>query len=188
MRKKICIICQKDHQNTMSKCCSPKCERTHRANLNKISKEKVRIKKEKVKTKKAYSRSSLIKEADRTASLYIRERDRGKPCITCNATWEENHQNWHFQSRRHLNTRWFEKNMNGQCPKCNLWWSWEQFLHWLAIDRLYWLWTAEQIMRLAQDTSKTTDEEILMNIKYYYWELSKMAIDFKPKKYFLWKQ
>ena len=78
-----------------------------------------------------------------------------------------------------------EKNAHGQCPKCNLWGAWEQFKHGKAIDEMYKWNTAEQIMRLAQDTSKTTDEEILMHIRYYYGELAKMAIDYKPKKIYL---
>ncbi len=135
--------------------------------------------------KKKLSRSRMIKEADRVASLFIRERDKGKPCITCGASWQDNHQNWHFISRRHLNTRWEERNQNWQCRKCNLWGAWEQYKYWLAIDRLYGAWTANQIMRLANDSSKTSDEEILMYIRYYYGELTKMAVDFKPKKMYL---
>lgn len=60
-------------------------------------------------------------------------------------------------------------------------------MHSLAIDKLYWQGTAEQIMRLANDTSKTTDEEILMHIRYYYGELDKMLLDFKPKAIYLTK-
>lgn len=56
--------------------------------------------------KKKLSRSRMIKEADRVWSLYIRERDRGLPCITCGTSWTENQQAGHFMSRRHLNTRW----------------------------------------------------------------------------------
>lgn len=186
-RNKVCIICLKSHQNSLSKCCSPACSRKHTSNLKKLKEEKIKVKKEKVKVKKAFSRTALIKEADRVASLYIRERDRWNPCITCWAEWSEFHQNWHFMSRRHLNVRWFEKNMNGQCSHCNCWWAGEQYLHSLAIDKLYWQWTAEQIMRLANDTSKTTDEEILMHIRYYYGELDKMLLDFKPKAIYLTK-
>lgn len=185
MRSKKCIICWSPHQNTMSKCCSPKCERTHRANLNKANKEKEKLKKEKVRVKKAMSRSSLIKEADRVSSIYIRERDRGKPCITCWVEWNENHQNWHFASRRHLNTRWLDKNQHSQCPKCNCWGAGEQYLYSLAIDRLYGPWTASQIMRLAQSIEKTTDEEIICNIKLLYKNLDEMCIDYKPKKIIL---
>ena len=104
----------------MSKSCSPKCERTHRSNLSKANKEKIKVKKEKAKEKKAFKRSALIKEADRVFSIFIRERDRGKPCITSRKKWREDFQCGHFQSRRHLNTRWYEKNAHSQCPRCNM--------------------------------------------------------------------
>ena len=185
-RTKTCIVCWKSHTNSMSKCCSLLCERKHRANLKKTNDEKVKVKKEKVKTKKAFSRSKLVKEADRVSSLYVRERDRGKPCITCWVEWNESHQNWHFASRRHLNTRWIEKNQHGQCCKCNCWGAGEQYLYSVAIDRLYGEGTANQIMRLAQSTDKTTDEEILGYIRIYYRLLSDMVVDFKPKKIYLW--
>ena len=48
----------------MSKTCSPFCARKHQANLNKVNKEKVRLKKEKVKEKKENSISYLTKRAD----------------------------------------------------------------------------------------------------------------------------
>lgn len=186
--KKLCKDCGKNEPHPWRKICLP-C-------INRIAKEKarearvkqeVKVKKRKqlAKVKKAFSRSSLIKEADRVFSIFIRERDRGNPCITSEKLWREDFQCGHFQSRRHLNTRWHEKNAHSQSPEDNNWWAGEQFKHWLAIDRLYWKWTAEQIMRLAQDTSKTTDEEILMHIRYYYGELAKMAVDYKPKKIYL---
>jgi hypothetical protein len=135
--------------------------------------------------KKKLSRSRMIKEADRVFSIFIRERDRGKPCVTSWISWEENFQCWHFASRRHLNTRWFEKNAHGQSPRDNCWWAGEQFKHGQAIDKMYGAWTAEGIMRLANDISKTSDEEILMHIRYYYWKLAELAIDYKPKKIYL---
>jgi hypothetical protein len=60
----------------MLKACSPLCQKKHERNLKKIKEEKIKVKKEKVKVKKAFSRSKLVAEADRVASLYIRERDR----------------------------------------------------------------------------------------------------------------
>jgi hypothetical protein len=45
--------------------------------------ERVKVRKEKVLDKKRFSRTKLIAEADRVASLFIRERDKGKPCVTC---------------------------------------------------------------------------------------------------------
>lgn len=137
--------------------------------------EKAKARKEKSLTKKRFSRSNLVKEADRVFSLFIRERDKGKPCVTCQKDWEDNFQNWHFLSRRHLSTRWHEKNADWQCPWCNLYWAGEQFKHWLAIDKMYWSWTAEQIMRLANSIEKVSDDEILHYIRLYYYELSQMG-------------
>lgn len=151
-------------------------------------KQRIKVKKEKLTDKKRFSRSNLIKEADRIASLYVRERDRGKPCVTCLSEWNEFIQNWHFASRRHLSTRWHEKNMHGQCPHCNCWWAGEQFKHWLAIDRMYWIGTAEHIMRLALSIEKVTDDEILHYIRLYYYELPQMGWSneqIKIKKYYL---
>jgi len=184
---KKCIICQKPHTNSMSKCCSPWCERKHRANLNAISKEKVKAKKEKVKTKKALSRSALTKEADRVWSMYIRERDRGNPCITCGVEWNDTHQAWHFMSRRHLNTRWEIFNGASQCPKCNCWGAGEQYEFSLALEQKS-KWLPEQLRRLALSTEKTTDEEIICYIRSIYASLSEMVVDFKPKKIYLWTQ
>lgn len=137
--------------------------------------EKVKIRKEKSLTKKRFSRSKLIAECDRVASLFVRERDKWKPCVTCWIAWSETAQNWHFASRRYLATRWLEKNMNGQCPTCNCWNAGEQFKHWLAIDKMYWSGTAEQIMRLANSVEKVSDDEILHYIRLYYYELSQMG-------------
>lgn len=186
-RIKICTICWKENNNTMSKCCSPLCERKHRTNLNKLKKEKETVKKEKTLDKKRFSRSNLIKECDRVWSIYIRERDKWKPCITCGEKWTETMNAGHFQSRRHLNTRWEAQNWAGQCVKCNNWWCGEQFEFAIALNNRS-PWLAEQLRRLANDTSKTTDEEILTYIRGYYYELSQMwwtNEQIKIKKYYL---
>lgn len=150
--------------------------------------EKVKIRKEKSLTKKRFSRSKLIAECDRVASLFVRERDKWKPCVTCWSEWSEFFQNWHFASRRHLLTRWLDKNMNWQCPHCNCWGAGEQFKHWQAIDKMYWSWTAEQIMRLANSVEKVSDDEIIHYIRLYYYELSQMGWtneQIQIKKYYL---
>ena len=136
---------------------------------------KVKIRKEKSLTKKRFSRSKLIAECDRVFSLFIRERDKWKPCVTSGKPWREDFQCGHFASRKHLSTRWHEKNANWQSPEDNMWGSGEQFKHWLAIDKMYWSWTAEQIMRLANSVEKVSDDEILHYIRLYYYELSQMG-------------
>lgn len=149
-------------------------------------KEKLAVRKLKAKTKKQFSRSKLIKEADRVLSIYIRfVRDKDKPCITC---WNHcnEYDNWHYQSRRFINTRWSEMNVAKQCCRCNKWLSWEQVVFGRKIDERWWEGTAEALEILARKLSIITDEDILHTIQVYYHLLSKTDIKYLPKKQFLW--
>lgn len=64
------------------------------------------------------------KKLDKAFSDYIRNRDLdgepGTTCITC-GKWFKNEdlELGHFISRRHLATRWDEKNVHLQCHQCN---------------------------------------------------------------------
>lgn len=183
--KKTCKQCANDPAPRRKLCL--KCIQKNEREKIKQKKEKVKLKvvsnKIKLLHKKRFSRSNLTKEADRVYSLYIRSRDIGKPCITCWAPWQENFQCGHFLSRRHLSTRWEEKNWHWQCPKCNLWGAWEQFLHSKAIDSLYGEGTADRLQELSQILT-TTDQEILEYIQKYYEKLSELGVEHKPKKYY----
>lgn len=83
MRRKINCTCGNEHKDTMSKTCSQTCQNKYNENLKKANKEKGVARKKRITEKKRFSRSNLVKEADRVSSLYVRERDKGKPCITC---------------------------------------------------------------------------------------------------------
>lgn len=148
--------------------------------------EKLKIRNLKAKTKKQFSRSKLIKEADTVFSKYIRfVRDKDKWCITCWNT-DRDMDNWHFQSRRFINTRWSEMNCAKQCSMvCNNWHSWEQVLFWRKIDETYWDGTAEAIEILARKVSIITDDDILEIIQKYYKILQDNGIDHKYKKQFI---
>ena len=62
------------------------------------------------------SRKTLVKEADRWFSKYIRLRD-GR-CVTCGS--QQNLQCGHLFSRKSYSTRWDERNAYAQCAGCNL--------------------------------------------------------------------
>lgn len=174
---KLCKSCNKQPPMTWRRDCLV-CINKKQKELAKLKKTKevtkVKARKEKALDKKRFSRTKLIAEADRVFSLFIRERDKGKPCVTSGKPWREDFQCWHFASRKHLSTRWHEKNAHWQSPEDNMWGSGEQYKHWLAIDKMYWSWTAEQIMRLANSVEKISDDEILHYIRLYYYELSQM--------------
>lgn len=149
-------------------------------------KEKLKARALARKTKKQFSRSKLIAEADRVFSLYIRWRDQWKPCCTCWTAWSDTFQSWHFMSRRHLQTRWTAHNAHGQCFRCNMFLSWEQYAHWQFIAWKYWFEFPWLIRSLAESSHKVQDSEILETIQHYYKLCFELGIDYKPKKQFLW--
>jgi len=52
---------------------------------------------------------------------YIRERDKGKNCISCNTPHDASFQAGHFYKSELFSTlRFDERNINGQCQKCNI--------------------------------------------------------------------
>lgn len=96
----------------------------------------------KIKMKKAYLRAAKPrKELERAYSLkkndrslgwlkinvrtifhdYVKERDKGKPCISCDAPWHSDFQAGHFYKAELFSSlKYNEFNVHGQCPGCNL--------------------------------------------------------------------
>ena len=87
--------------------------------------------------------SKLKKELDKWFSLYVRLRysENGLcQCFTCGkvAHYKKGGmQCGHFQSRKHLTTRWDLKNCQVQCSGCNIFKSGEQYKFSLALDSKY---------------------------------------------------
>tara|TARA_R110000824_G_scaffold136396_2_gene299993 strand:+ start:38 stop:442 length:405 start_codon:yes stop_codon:yes gene_type:complete len=125
--------------------------------------------------------SKLKKELDKWFSLYIRLRsatDTGLcQCITCGVVkhYKSMH-NSHFQSRKHLATRWNEKNCDVGCVKCNIFNFGEQYKFSIALDAKYGEGTSEELEVLARTTIKISRIDYEEKISYY-----KEAVD-KLKK------
>ena len=70
------------------------------------------------------SRKSLIKEADRVFSIYVRNRGETfgwNHCFTCPAYMPADElQAGHFIPRRYMNVRWHPLNVWPQCQRCNV--------------------------------------------------------------------
>ena len=87
--------------------------------------------------------SKLKKELDKWFSLYIRLREANEygmcQCFTCGVVrhYKDGMQNGHFQSRKHLATRFDEENCQVQCVKCNVYAWGEQYKFSLALDGKY---------------------------------------------------
>lgn len=70
-----------------------------------------------IKQKKQVSIPSLLKKAQKVFNAWIRNRDKGKGCISCGAQVIEA---GHYLNAGHYSAlRFNEINVNGQCTQCN---------------------------------------------------------------------
>tara|TARA_R110000824_G_scaffold114536_1_gene265169 strand:+ start:248 stop:655 length:408 start_codon:yes stop_codon:yes gene_type:complete len=127
--------------------------------------------------------SKLKKELDKWFSLYIRLRDATDEglvqCFTCNKVshYKSGMQNGHFQSRKHLATRWDEENCQVQCVGCNMFKSGEQYKFAINLDAKYGEGTAEELERIARKTVKSSSWWYDGEIGYYKELVEKLKKD-----------
>ena len=125
--------------------------------------------------------SKLKKELDKWFSLFIRLRESEEglvQCFTCNKVshYKSGMQNGHFQSRKHLATRWDEENCQVQCVGCNMFKAGEQYKFAINLDAKYGEGKAEYLELLARTIMKVSRIDYEEKISYY-----KKAVD-KLKK------
>ena len=117
--------------------------------------------------------SKLKKELDTIFSVYIRLREANEygycQCHTCGVVrhYKDGMQNGHFQSRKHLSTRFDEENCQVQCVKCNVYAWGEQYKFSLRLDEKYGEGKAEELEHLARTTLKISRVEYEEKISYY---------------------
>jgi hypothetical protein len=119
--------------------------------------------------------SKLKTKLDDIFSLYIRLReatDEGLvQCFTCGKVGHYKTggmQNGHFQSRKHLATRFSEDgNCEVQCIKCNIFDSGQQYIFSLRLDEKYGEGRAQELQYLARTTLKISRVEYEEKISYY---------------------
>lgn len=89
--------------------------------LNKVQKPRKDLEKAKEETKNRKGLSSLLNDVKKICHEYIRLRDKGKNCISCQNPYTSTHQAGHFYKAELFSTiRFNELNINGQCEQCNL--------------------------------------------------------------------
>tara|TARA_R110000744_G_scaffold180156_4_gene299212 strand:- start:720 stop:1136 length:417 start_codon:yes stop_codon:yes gene_type:complete len=118
--------------------------------------------------------SKLKKEFDKYFSLFIRLREANEygfcQCFTCGKVGHYKTggmQNGHFQSRKHMATRFDEENCQVQCVACNMFRQGEQYKFGLALDSKYGEGTAEELEFLARTIHKVSRVEYEEQISYY---------------------
>lgn len=125
IKKKKCIECNTKFQpfNSLQKVCSNKCAIIvgKRKTEEKANKERLSL--EKFKNELTYQKTikASLLNTKTQIHAYIRQRDKYKPCISCNTEW-----NNEFQCGHHYKAETFETlkfhldNLHGQCKRCNL--------------------------------------------------------------------
>ena len=118
--------------------------------------------------------SKLKKELDKWFSLYIRLREANEygycQCFTCGKVGHYKTggmQNGHFQSRKHMATRFDEENCQVQCVACNMFRQGEQFKFGMNLDAKYGEGKAEELEYLARTIHKVSRVEYEEQISYY---------------------
>lgn len=105
----------------MQKVCSPTCAmKIARQVVDKAEKKETKLKLDAMQTK-----PQLVKKAQTAFNAYIRARDKGKTCISCDTPLGSEPNSYdagHFRSvgsAAHM--RYVEDQVHGQCKKCNRW-------------------------------------------------------------------
>ena len=122
IRKKKCIICKESFvpiYTSLQKTCSVKCaieaskikESKKISSLNEMRNEKFSIEK----------LNAVLDQTKLIVHDYIRERDKGKPCISCGSQWKNDFQACHrFNVKQFNGIRFDLMNIHGGCVGCNI--------------------------------------------------------------------
>ena len=128
-----------------------------------------------MKLPKEKTYKQLIKELDSAYSKYIRQKDADDngqvKCYTCDKV-----KHWksidcgHYISRRHLSTRYYEKNTKPQCKGCNIFKEGNKPVFALELIKEY-----------GKDVLEELDSLSHIKIKYDRNKLSNMIMYYKKK-------
>jgi hypothetical protein len=119
-KQKKCRYCQEQYfpKTTLQKCCyNYECikQAVKDAELKTWNKKKTKLKKDLMTT------SDWLKIAQQTFNKFIRERDKGQLCISCDQYINGvKHASHYFSSGGHSNIRFNENNVHLSCYKCNV--------------------------------------------------------------------
>lgn len=117
------------------------------------------------------SRKGLIAKVDKAFSRYIRQKHAKNgwvDCVTCGQEmpWEDS-QAGHFVKRGHHATRWDERNVAPQCPRCNLYLNGAQDEFAAYIVRKHGQETLQELLRLKHTTKRWSMPELRELLEQY---------------------
>jgi len=175
-KKKKCKYCKEyfDADTMVKVPAGTFCTMEHTLLFVRQAQEKTRRKQHTAEKKKFYGnhRPTQLKLAQDAFNAYIRERDKGQPCISCNRSTGAKMNAGHYRSvgaARHL--RFNQFNVNIQCEHCNSWKSGNAVEYRINLVKKFGVEKVEEI-ESTNDPMKWSIEEITA-IKEYYRKLKK---------------
>lgn len=126
-------------------------------------------KKEKAKRKEALkTNADYVRELQKIFNTYIRERDKNKPCISCNKPLNTKFDAGHYYSTgSYPELRFHEDNVHGQCVHCNQHKRGNLLEYGLNLPKRIGLNKVLELRKLANVPRKYTVEE-LKGLKVFY--------------------
>lgn len=138
--------------------------------------------------KKSIPLNSLKKKLWKIFSEYIRLRDSDEygnvRCISCGSIrhWKDVHAG-HYEKRGYLGTFVDERNVHGQCPRCNLYLNGNQSAYAIALRKKYGETILEELDKLKNSREKYTRIEYEELIDKYKKETQNLMARQKNKIY-----
>jgi hypothetical protein len=120
IRKKRCKTCNKQFTpfNSLQKVCSVTCAIKLTNKIKKENEETIELLVKKKKERVALG--TLIGYTKTKVHKYVRERDKGKPCISCGCNYSDDFDAGHFYpSSKFTSIKFDLDNIHGQCIQCN---------------------------------------------------------------------
>ncbi len=121
MKQKKCRNCQCkfEPKNALQVVCGMKCAIEY--NKTKKEKQAIKLKELEQNDKEEKKLKASIINTKVQVHEYVRLRDKGKNCISCNTQWNQNFQcGHHYKSETFITLRFNLDNLAGQCKRCNL--------------------------------------------------------------------
>ena len=174
-KRKRCKECNKLFVpfNSTQKVCNYKCAIALNYKVKKQNKENLNNLIAEDKAKKSLSKH--IKNTVQIVHRYIRERDKGKPCISCGAPYKDDFDAGHFFPAGKFTALKFDyDNINGQCIQCNRFNEGNFELYSLSLPNRIGMEKYQELIKRAKTTVKTAK-------KWTRDELNKIKADAKAK-------
>ena len=111
--------------------------------------------------------SDWLKDAQKVFNFYVRTRDEGKPCISCNQPPKKKNAGHYFSQGGHSNVRFDEDNVHLQCEACNTYLSGNLLNYQIGIEKRIGAQRLMNLQAIAHETKKWTKDELKQIIATY---------------------